>query len=349
MDIRPAAFNLALALAVLAVQVRAADDAPSATAAAPAAAGTLVLYTENNNACSLPIPEAGSGRTVQYEFAADESPCRTLNGKVRSLVIGEMPSAVRILMTDDGTCRTKDENGNNVGDFWIEVRTTAQGASTEQTQLTAFPAYRPRQIIARGLQLVDSYVRHDNASTLDRMSCVRISVSAATLTDPAPAVTLMRSNWQEIPSEEDSLFKCANGQAMSARAHFGDETKLTQYRCSTPMQAGEAVQVGEPRKSQSQEEHKSYFVCPLDTVITGREHEKKEEGRTWHFCAPLTDYQGKPLQVVPQPWSSRMKESDHTFECPGQQVLIGRRHEGDENGDTWYRCGQLLGQPTPRP
>jgi|GEM_PF-2388291 len=341
MDIRPALFNLALALASLCVQAQAAD--------APAAAGTIVLYDTNHKSCTLPVPAAGSGRTVQYEFTADESPCRSLDNLVRSVVFGEMPSAVRILMTDDETCRTKDDKGENVGDFWIEARTTAQGTTTDELQLNTFPAYRPRQIIARGLQGLDTYVRDDNISTLDRLSCLRLSVSAATLTDPAPAISLVRSEWEQVPSEADSRFACAKGQVMTARSHYKDENKRSQYRCSTPMQAGKPVQVGEPRKSQSQKEHESQFVCPLDTVITGRDHDHDEEGTTWHWCAPLSDDQGQPLQVVPQPWTSEMKESSHTFECPGQQVLIGRRHKGDENSDTWYRCGILLGQPQPRP
>ncbi|MFJ4375660.1 hypothetical protein ACIP1T_24010 [Pseudomonas japonica] len=45
-----------------------------------------------------------------------------------------------------------------------------------------------------------------------------------------------------------------------------------------------------------------------------------------------------PVQLAYQPWSSGMPESSHLFTCPQDQIMAGRRHKGDENKDTYYRC-----------
>lgn len=44
--------------------------------------------------------------------------------------------------------------------------------------------------------------------------------------------------------------------------------------------------------------------------------------------------------VSPLPLSGVVDENDHRFSCD-QSVLIGRVHDGDEKGDTRYRCGEV--------
>ncbi|MFJ4375659.1 hypothetical protein ACIP1T_24005 [Pseudomonas japonica] len=310
--------------------------------------GTIILYDTQNNACTLSVPPAGSNKKLQYEFGADESPCRGLNNKIRQIIFGNLPSAVGILATDDPDCRTKDENGKDIDDFWLELRTTSRRTSTDQLQLTLFWTYEPGDIVKPGVRLVGRYVRGENANVLDRMSCMRITTSAAVLTDPAPEVTLVRGEWENVKNESETDFKCQSHQVLSARAHYGDENKDTDYRCVTPMQDGKALQVGTPRKSTGQTENDSRIICPINTVMTGREHKGDENKATHHWCAPVSDYQGQPMNVMPGAWSSAFRESAHNFECPGEQVLIGRSHDGDENKETRYRCATLVGQPEPR-
>lgn len=40
-------------------------------------------------------------------------------------------------------------------------------------------------------------------------------------------------------------------------------------------------------------------------------------------------------------WSADQKESDHEFKCPTDKVLVGRSHDGDENGTTKYLCATV--------
>ncbi|MFI6792170.1 hypothetical protein ACIBG4_33075 [Nonomuraea sp. NPDC050383] len=38
---------------------------------------------------------------------------------------------------------------------------------------------------------------------------------------------------------------------------------------------------------------------------------------------------------------STLRQSNSKFSCPTNEVLIGREHRGDENGDTTFRCGRI--------
>ncbi|MCO1620146.1 hypothetical protein [Pseudomonas putida] len=41
-------------------------------------------------------------------------------------------------------------------------------------------------------------------------------------------------------------------------------------------------------------------------------------------------------------WSADQEESAHDFKCPGDKVLVGRSHDGDENDPTKYLCGTVI-------
>lgn len=40
-------------------------------------------------------------------------------------------------------------------------------------------------------------------------------------------------------------------------------------------------------------------------------------------------------------WWNGVPEDDHSFNCPENEVLVGRAHNSDENGDTFYRCATV--------
>lgn len=85
------------------------------------------------------------------------------------------------------------------------------------------------------------------------------------------------------------------------------------------------------------------YLCPTNTVLTGRYHKGDENGQTQYEYATLkvVDEQGKTVQasivVTDIQWSSSIKESDGTFfKASSGRVLVGRYHKGDENGYTKY-------------
>lgn len=89
-------------------------------------------------------------------------------------------------------------------------------------------------------------------------------------------------------------------------------------------------------------ESNSYFLCPTNTVMTGRYHKDDENGQTQYEYATLkaVDENGKSVSgkitVEDVNWSSAIKESSSNFTAPSNRVIVGRQHNGDENGDTKY-------------
>ena len=51
-----------------------------------------------------------------------------------------------------------------------------------------------------------------------------------------------------------------------------------------------------------------------------------------------------PVLLGSMSTSNDLKESDHSFTCSNDKVMVGRKHEGDENGDTYYTCQTVQGR-----
>ena len=94
--------------------------------------------------------------------------------------------------------------------------------------------------------------------------------------------------------------------------------------------------------SSSMKESDSYYLCPTNTVMTGRYHKDDENGQTQYQYATLkaVDENGNvvsgTITVEDVQWSSPIKESDSTYNAPANRVIVGRQHADDENGDTRY-------------
>lgn len=90
-------------------------------------------------------------------------------------------------------------------------------------------------------------------------------------------------------------------------------------------------------------ESSSSFECPANTVMTGRYHSGDENGKTAYEYATLKalDAAGNPvggvITVEDQRWEGNIKESNGNYNTPVGRVIVGRRHSGDENGQTAYK------------
>ncbi len=88
-------------------------------------------------------------------------------------------------------------------------------------------------------------------------------------------------------------------------------------------------------------ESDSYFLCPANTVMTGRYHYDDENGQTQYEYATLkaVDENGNivsgTITVENVLWSPAIKESDSSY-ISANRVIVGRQHNGNENGDTKY-------------
>lgn len=90
-------------------------------------------------------------------------------------------------------------------------------------------------------------------------------------------------------------------------------------------------------------ESESYFLCPANTVMTGRYHTGDENGQTRYEYATLkaVDENGIPVSgtitVEDVKWATSLKESSgNGYDAPANRVIVGRQHHGDENGQTQY-------------
>ncbi|MEV4383621.1 hypothetical protein [Streptosporangium sp. NPDC049644] len=85
------------------------------------------------------------------------------------------------------------------------------------------------------------------------------------------------------------------------------------------------------------------FTCPTNQVMTSRGHHGDENGLTRYACSRVL-VNGQEVQVSMGGWDQGKKESASTFVAPENQVVVGRWHEGDENGTTRYRTAALYWQ-----
>jgi len=156
---------------------------------------------------------------------------------------------------------------------------------------------------------------------------------------PRAAATITPWPWSNNFPEDDHRFTCADG-VMIGRAHDGDENGDTRYRCGEVHQFEKLIPI-EHFWTGSTDENDFTYECPQNYVMTGRYHYGDENGSTQYQCASLKDAWGNVISVVPGSWTEVGEESGSSFECSENQVMVGRGHKGDENGDTKYKCAVM--------
>lgn len=154
------------------------------------------------------------------------------------------------------------------------------------------------------------------------------------------ATTISTGDWFYGRTENGSDIKCPTDNVMTGRRHNGDEKGNTWYKCGTVMQYG----YRKTRNSKTyppKSERGFHFTCDKNTIMTGRKHDGDENGLTTYTCAEVVDTWGHTMQVTPVQLHTPYKESSHEFQCPKNQAIAGRNHDGDENGRTQYLCAEL--------
>ncbi|MDR6714644.1 hypothetical protein J2W83_004280 [Pseudomonas hunanensis] len=319
--------------------------------AAPTQAGNIVLFDKDNKTCTLEVPAGASGKTWQFDLNTVGSSC--YNVLPRQIQLTNLPSATQILMTDAYWCNeaTEPQDSYDSKDHWIKLRTTRQPTSTEAYGIHDWYAQSNGSIITPGLQLLDKYTR-SGTPQYDTLSCIRVTTSAGPDTPVFPTASVGSRSWGDSKEEADSKITCEGNTVMTGRNHRGDERGQTKHECGVVSQDGNAAVVGtrgwsikfseSDRVGNNEWDEGYYFSCPLNQVMTGREHWGDENGDTRYECAPLT-VNGRQLDVTPGDWSAGMNETDSEHKCAQDQVMVGRWHRGDENtkGSTRYRCATV--------
>lgn len=94
-------------------------------------------------------------------------------------------------------------------------------------------------------------------------------------------------------------------------------------------------------------ESNSTFVCPANMVMIGRKHSGDENGSTTYKSAPLMVDPNTGLSAAiqianPSGWIDAGKQSSLDYQAPAGWVITGRKHDGDENGHTFFQISQVL-------
>ncbi|XVQ81841.1 hypothetical protein ACQP2K_23540 [Microbispora siamensis] len=166
------------------------------------------------------------------------------------------------------------------------------------------------------------------------------AVLALTLAPAAPAaaapVIQIVAGYSASIKEKDSKFFCPSGEVITGRAHDGDENGWTTYWCSRIYIDNVQVNVSTEHYTDAQNEPYSWFVSPESNAMVAREHDGDENGLTVTHFALLT-WQGKPVRLINRHWTSRYRESKHESKAGAGEIMTGRRHYDDENGDSLYQ------------
>lgn len=303
--------------------------------------GGVTLLSKDNAPCGFTPPAEGSGETFSYATNSPAYDCYP--SKIRSVRFDRLPSAMEIIVSSQRTCNTSTAKED---EYWIKFKTTATNTGSPNIySFEELQTYAKGQTIFRGLKVVDKKTV-SGEKMRDATVCVKL-IASGDIDTPAPKnlLTLKDSEGLDWQKESESPNRECPGEGMiSLRVHNnGDENKATRYEC----RVADGYQIKDrkwsvPFGEYGREDDYIYFTCPTNTVMTGRWHTGDEEGYTRYQCASLVNSSGQAVQVEPLDWSEGHKESGgHSEACGTNQIMIGRAHEGDENGQTRYLCANL--------
>lgn len=188
-----------------------------------------------------------------------------------------------------------------------------------------------------------------------------IIIIPETFTDPAPVGTIIVPNVRMESAEmkeSGSSFICPAGTIMTGRSHTGDENGSTRYEYSS-LKAIDSqgrivigtITVEDVRWSTGIIESSGKgYDAPLNRVIVGRTHLGDENGMT-QYATGIIKFNGYVTEIKDYTISEARKESGgwNWFRTPTNQVITGRHHFGDENGNTYYCMGTISCDITNKP
>ncbi|PKV90068.1 hypothetical protein [Streptomyces sp. TLI_146] len=145
---------------------------------------------------------------------------------------------------------------------------------------------------------------------------------------------------QTVRESAGTPVTCPTNQVLLGRAHSGDENGNTTYYCGFILIDNEMVTVSAPIWSASQRESNSHFAAPGDQVLVGRQHTGDENGQTRYATASMS-VGGRPVELTSYRWTPGQRESSSYSKAGPQEVMVGRQHSGDENGQTSYQYAKI--------
>ncbi|MFC7330285.1 hypothetical protein [Marinactinospora rubrisoli] len=166
-------------------------------------------------------------------------------------------------------------------------------------------------------------------------------LATATATEASAAEIIIIDGYTQTVRESDGVpVVCPTNQVLLGRSHSGDENGSTTYYCGLILIDGQVVQVSAPSWSGSQRESNSFFAAPANQVLVGRQHSGDENGQTRYATASMSAG-GRPVELTSYRWSPGQRESNSYSKAGAYEVMVGRQHSGDENGETRYQYARI--------
>ena len=305
--------------------------------APPANAGTITLTSapigdHGQRVCTLAVPEAGAGKTIRLSLAdkggAGKGNCYDM--QPTEIAMKDIPSAAKILLTDDWLCNTemgtknyeKDDPEDN-RNFFIRLDTVRNLSQLPQIGIDRLLEFEDGQPIwdtdlpGIGFRMVQSKFNGAKRVTR-RLSCLEITISQGE--NPPPSlvpVPLEYSKTVKVESEQDSTAGCPTGEVMVWRIHVGDEKAATSYGCYT-------LNPGNNEKILAREEFTSVRFPECGRRRPGSEGDDPPDVD----CNKAVTYHKDQVDPI-------------YFTCPPNSAIVQRDHINDENGLTHYFCNSF--------
>ena len=154
-------------------------------------------------------------------------------------------------------------------------------------------------------------------------------------------------------AENSSSLECPANKIVTGTYHIGDENKDSALICSTfaayyaedgagGKVSGVTITVENTYWTEWKGEKNSTFSAPTGYVIVGRAHSGDENGNTRYKVGKVYVSNGTTKKAVTlygskaTLWCKQSKGCSNGVISPmGDYMLTKRKHDGDENGNTW--------------
>ncbi len=144
---------------------------------------------------------------------------------------------------------------------------------------------------------------------------------------------------------------CPDNMVMTGRWHKGDENKPTKYECGSLRlydPYSESTKVAKIRVTDRSwthdcgKESSCGYIADGNRIITGRKHTDDEQGPT-RYQTGLVVVNDQRTNVNDAKAGIKFSESNGQWWRSGSlEVMVGRQHWGDENGDTQYHSASIV-------
>ncbi|MFB7504824.1 hypothetical protein [Streptomyces broussonetiae] len=166
------------------------------------------------------------------------------------------------------------------------------------------------------------------------------TATAAEAHAAATEIIIIDGYTQTVKESSGFPVLCPTNQVLLGRSHSGDENGNTTYYCGLILIDGQQVRVSPPTWSSSQRESNSFFAASANQVLVGRQHSGDENGPTKYATATMSAG-GREVELTSHRWSPGQRESSSYSKSGDDEVMVGRQHSGDENGQTRYQYARI--------